>query len=245
MIIYPAIDVRNGNCVRLFQGDFAEETCYSQNPIEVVKTYASEGATCVHVVDLEGAKQGYPVQQNLIIQMQRESHLNIQIGGGIRDKETIDLLLNEGISRVVLGSIAVNKPSIVKKWLKHYGSEKIALALDVRIDHAKDPILATQGWKRLSDKRLWDLLDSYRFHVKHVLCTDIDRDGTLKGPNIALYKTCCERYPEIYFQASGGIQSLKDLQELNRIPVAGVVIGKALYEKKFSLETAIAKTSIC
>jgi phosphoribosylformimino-5-aminoimidazole carboxamide ribotide isomerase len=185
------------------------------------------------------------VQQDLIMQMQSESQLNIQIGGGIRDQATIDGLLNQGISRVVLGSIAVNEPAIVKTWLNHYGSEKIVLALDVKINHAGDPILATQGWKMFSNKKLWDLLDSYRFHVKHVLCTDIDRDGTLKGPNIALYKACCERYPEIHFQASGGVQSLKDLQELNQISVAGVVIGKALYEKKFSLIDAILEAKKC
>lgn len=246
MIIYPAIDLRNGNCVRLFRGDFDKETFYSSDSIKMACHYANLGAKFLHVVDLDGAKEGSPIQNELIIRIQHESKINVQTGGGIRDKNAIEKLLNHGISRVALGSIAVNQPLLVRKWLDKYGPEKIVLAFDVKLNNKGDPLLTTQGWTNLSNKILWDLLDFYHtFHgVKHVLCTDIERDGTLEGPNTMLYEACCRRYPEIAFQASGGIQSLEDLKTLNQISIAGTIIGKALYEKKFSLSDAIAISEV-
>jgi phosphoribosylformimino-5-aminoimidazole carboxamide ribotide isomerase len=245
MIIYPAVDLYKGNCIRLFCGDFNQQTFYSNDPIEVANNYADAGAKFLHVVDLDGARQGCLVQHDLIIQMQCKSNLKIQMGGGIRNRESIEKLLNHGISRVILGSVAVNEPLLVKKWLDQYGAERIVLAFDVKINEKGEPILATQGWKNLSTKILWDLLDEYSLTAKHVLCTDISRDGTLQGPNKSLYQACALRYPKINFQASGGIQSLKDLQSLNQISMAGVIVGKALYEKKFSLSEAISEVAKC
>ena len=241
MMIYPAIDLRKGNCVRLFRGDFDKETFYSNDPIKTAFYYANLGATFLHVVDLDGAKEGYSVQNELIIRIKNESKINIQAGGGIRDKNAIEKLLNHGISRVVLGSIAINQALLVRKWLDQYGPEKIVLAFDVKLNEKGDPILTTQGWTNLRNKILWNVLDFYHTShgIKHVLCTDIERDGTLEGPNTTLYKTCSSRYPEIAFQASGGIKSLEDLKTLNQISIAGTIIGKALYEKKFSLSDAM------
>lgn len=245
MIIYPAIDLRRGNCVRLIHGDFDKETYYSNDPVKIACYYASMGAKFLHVVDLDGAKAGYPIQHDLIFQIQRKSRLNIQVGGGIRDKAAIEQLLKHNISRVILGSIAVNQPSLVKKWLNEFGKDKIILAFDIKINAQGNPAIATQGWQTLSNKILWDLLDEYAPLVKHVLCTDISRDGTLQGPNQSLYQICSLHYPDINFQASGGVQSVEDLKILKKIPIDGVVIGKALYEKKFSLKEAIDEVEKC
>lgn len=240
MIIYPAIDLKSGKCVRLLQGNFDQDTCYSHDPVAVARQYAKEKPEFLHIVDLDGAAKGFFSQHDLIIQLQRESGLKIQVGGGIRTKQDIDILFSYGVTRVILGSIAITMPKLVNHWLDEFGSDKIVLAFDVKINSQGDPMVATEGWSTLSNKTLWNVLDFYQAQgVKNVLCTDIDRDGTLQGPNITLYKDCQKRYPQIAFQASGGIHALNDLQLLKNIPMAGAIVGKALYEKCFSLAEAI------
>ena len=243
MNIIPAIDIKSGECVRLYQGCYDKITTYSNNPVAVAKSFAEQGAQLLHVVDLDGAKQGNSVNLALIKQMAQETGLNIQTGGGIRTKQQVAELLEVGFARVVLGSIAVTSPEEVSTWVQEFGYERITLALDIRMNDNL-PQLAIHGWQTASLLSLWELLDKYPT-IKHVLCTDIQFDGTLQGPNINLYKEAVKKYPSIHFQASGGIGSLKDLDLLSSIPVASVIIGKALYENKFSLRDAFNEVSVC
>ena len=246
MKIYPAIDLKSGECVRLHQGSFNQVTYYSKDPISMANSFAQQGAKFLHVVDLDGAKEGMPVNFEVVVKIAQETNLKIQTGGGIRTKEEINQFISKGIDRIVLGSIAILQPQLVKEWLDEFGTEKIVLALDIRMNENAEPTVAMQGWQTNSEISLWQLLDDYQDSpLQHILCTDIHRDGTLQGPNINLYKTCCARYPLYEFQASGGISSLNDLRELSQIPVAATIIGKALYEKQFSLHEALDEIKSC
>ncbi len=239
MQIYPAIDLKNGQCVRLYQGSYDQVTIYENDPLKTAVSFAEQGAEFIHIVDLDGAKQGHSVNLSIIEQIARETDLTVQTGGGIRSEQQVTDLLAAGISRVVLGSIAAKEIATVKKWLDQYGADKIVLALDIRFDDAGVPRLAVHGWQTATEKSLWDILDDYQSSALHVLCTDIALDGTLQGPNVKLYQACVDRYPQLQFQASGGISCLNDLTQLAKVPVASVIIGKALYENKFSLRSAL------
>lgn len=240
MIIYPAIDLKDGQCVRLYQGSFDQVTTYPVHALEVAKNYALAGAEYLHLVNLNGAQAGTEINISLIEQLLAQTHLKIQIGGGIRDFSYAEKLLNLGVNRIVIGSMAVRHSAEIKKWLKIFGPEKIVLALDVKLNAEKIPFLATEGWAKDSQVSLWALLEEYAAAgIQHILCTDISCDGTLQGPNIELYAECLDRYGALQFQASGGVASLVDLSALNQLGLAGAVVGKALYEKKFSLLEAI------
>jgi len=244
MQIYPAIDLLNGKCVRLYQGKFERETIYHDDPFEIAKQYLDEGATWMHVVDLDGAKDVAKNQQSLVIELAQKTDLNIQAGGGIRSEEQIKTLLESGVSRVIIGSQAVREPAKVSKWIQSFGNEKIVLALDVKYAEDDKPYVAMEGWQQITDMMLFDLVEGYlESGLKHVICTDIDRDGTLIGPNAGLYLEFFERFPEIQVQASGGISSLSDLAVLRDLHASGVVIGRALYEKRFTLREAIDHVS--
>ena len=241
MIIYPAIDIKDGQCVRLYQGNFDQKTVYNTAPLEMAKNYQKFGAHYVHVVDLDGAKDGQAAQSEQIFEIAKQSNLLVQTGGGIRDQKTIETYLNNGIHRVVLGSIAVKDPQLVKSFLNTFGGEKILLAIDININQEGTPMAAVHGWQQASDTSLWQLIDTYLSSgLKHILCTDISKDGTLQGPNFALYQECLTRHPTLSIQASGGVSSLQDLKKLKKLNVAGVIVGKALYENCFSLEEALA-----
>jgi len=241
MNIYPAIDLKSGECVRLYKGSFTDVTVYEKDPVQVAIDYAEQGATDLHIIDLDGAKEGNPANVELIARILQVTRLQVQVGGGIRTKAQIEAYFNQGVSRVIVGSMAITDPSTVKSWLNEYGDDKIVLALDVRMDEKKQPLVATHGWQVNSTTALWDILDLYLdVPLKNILCTDISRDGTLEGPNVELYKECITRYPQLLFQASGGVSSLQDLEDLARIPVSGAIVGKALYENQFSLVEAFA-----
>jgi phosphoribosylformimino-5-aminoimidazole carboxamide ribotide isomerase len=246
MNLYPAIDIKSGECVRLYQGRYDSVTVYEQNPLIQASKFKQDGATQLHVVDLDGAKQGKQVNFDIITKLAQQSGLKIQMGGGIRTRQQICDALNVGINRVILGSIAVSRTKDVKEWLCQFGGDKIVLALDIRFDSTHLPKLAIHGWQTSSETTLWQLLDEYQdTPLRHVLCTDISHDGTLQGPNISLYQECVKRYPSIEFQASGGVAELADLKALSAIPVAGVIVGKALYANKFTLKAAIEEASQC
>ncbi|MGB6977165.1 MAG: 1-(5-phosphoribosyl)-5-[(5-phosphoribosylamino)methylideneamino]imidazole-4-carboxamide isomerase [Gammaproteobacteria bacterium] len=246
MIIYPAIDLQSGKCVRLYKGQFDKATLYSDDPFEVASAYAQQGAEYLHVVDLDGAQKGKSTQLELILALAKATKLQLQMGGGIRTYEQMIACLKHGISRVVLGSKAILQGDDVKKWLAEFGAERIVLALDVSFDPTGVPLLVYNGWQKTSSKSLWQLLDEYQTTcLKHVLCTDVGRDGTLQGPNNDLYQQCVQRYPALHFQASGGIHSLADINALANISVAGIIIGKALYESSFSLNDALRVSASC
>ena len=239
-MIFPAIDLMDGGCVRLFKGDFNQRTNYDASPIETAKSFAQAGAEWIHIVDLDGAKSGHAEQAPLIIEIAQESGLKVQTGGGIRDLSQIQTLLNRGVERVVIGSLAISNPEMVKYWMTELGPERIVLALDVMIDDQDVPRPAVRGWTEESDKTLWHVIESYQpSGLKNVLVTDIAKDGVLEGSNVPLYKKIGENYPDLDLITSGGVGTLKDVKALKKLNPAGIIIGKALYEGKFDLAQAI------
>ena len=237
--IIPALDLIDGKIVRLHQGDYAKQTTYSDNPIEQFAHYINQGAKQLHLVDLTGAKDPSKRQTALIGKIIQATQSQIQVGGGIRTEKDVADLLAVGANRVVIGSTAVTDPHMVQGWFEKYGAEKFVLALDVRIENGQK-LVAIKGWQETSPLTLENLVENYlTFGLQHVLCTDISRDGTLAGSNVALYQELCQRFPQVDFQSSGGIGSLADIQALKGSGVAGVIVGRALLEGKFTVEEAI------
>jgi phosphoribosylformimino-5-aminoimidazole carboxamide ribotide isomerase len=237
MQLIPAIDLKDGRCVRLYQGDFDAQTIYSDSPLEIFERYLAFGAQRVHVVDLDGAKDGSQRNLPVIREMVEKDRVQIQVGGGLRDLNRVQTLLNRGVQRAVIGSVAVTAPDQVIAWSKVVGADKLVLAFDVRLDSERTPRIATHGWQSQSSTSLWDAMDRYRAHgFVHVLCTDIARDGALTGPNIALYREAVRRFPDVQWQASGGVAAISDLHALRDCGVAAVISGRALLENKLSPE---------
>ncbi len=238
MLILPAIDLIEGRCVRLLHGNFDHATRYG-DPIARIASFAEAGATWVHVVDLDGARAGCPRQTELIGSLTRAANVRIQSGGGVRTREHIQQLLDQGVARVVLGSIAARAPDLVRTWLHEFGSEAICCAFDVR-RHGCSYEVTTEAWREGSGMDLDALLDAYAGNLAHVLVTDISRDGAMTGPNIDLIKTLVAAHPGLQVQASGGVSSLADLGALRNTGAAGAIVGRALYERAFTLEDALA-----
>ena len=232
MILIPSIDLRNGRCVRLLKGNFDQETRYDLEPHELLQRYRALGATWLHVVDLDGAKDGRLANRSVIIRLASQKALHVQVGGGVRSAAVVDDLLRNGIDRVIVGSAAVEKPAEVQGWLKRYGAEKIGLAFDIRHDADGVPRVLTRGWTKQSKVTLWEAIDSYLPHgLRHVLCTDAELDGAMQGPAVKLYAEAIRRYPQIAWQASGGVRSAADLAELASLGSAAAISGKALLEE--------------
>ena len=239
-MIIPAIDLIDGKVVRLYQGDYNQKTEYKLDPIEVLTTYAKGGAKWLHIVDLTGAKDTDKRQIELIKAMVDTGLMRFQAGGGIRRKRDVEQLLEAGVERVVIGSLAVKQPELVKSWIDTYGPNAIVLALDINIDADGNKCIATHGWQENSGVKLEDLLADYKsVGVKHVLCTDISKDGTLAGSNVDLYSEVVKQFPHIHWQASGGIGQLDDIKALKPTKVSGVILGRSLLEGKFTIEEAI------
>lgn len=241
MTIYPAIDLRGGRVVRLTEGNFDQEKSYGDDPLAVAKGFATAGATWLHVVDLDGAKDPAKRQTGLVEKLARESGLKVQTGGGIRDEAQVTALLSADAQRVIIGSLAVKQPELVRGWLKKFGPVQIILSPDVRFDATGLPRVAAAGWQESTGVTLDDFLTGYlSAGLVHILCTDIARDGKLTGPNTALYAQLVKKFPGLQIQASGGVAVLADLPPLRAAGVAGVIVGRALYEKKFTLPEALA-----
>ncbi|WP_334037790.1 1-(5-phosphoribosyl)-5-[(5-phosphoribosylamino)methylideneamino]imidazole-4-carboxamide isomerase [Alteromonas macleodii] len=240
-MIIPAIDLIDGRVVRLYQGDYEQKTQYELDPVDVVHDYADQGATWLHIVDLTGAKDTSKRQLSLIKSMVDTKRMKFQAGGGIRSEEEVAQLLETGVSRVVIGSLAVKQPELVKSWVEKYGPEHIVLALDINISDSGEKLIATHGWQENSGVALEGLLEDFAtVGAKHVLCTDISRDGTLQGANTELYQEMAGRFPHVSWQASGGIGSIADIEALKPTNVGGVILGRALLEGKFTVKEAIA-----
>lgn len=239
-MIIPAIDLIGGKVVRLFQGDYGQKTEYVYSPQERYDLYVKEGAEQLHLVDLDGAKDPNKRQLTIIADLIKNTPVPVQIGGGVRSEKDVQDLLKIGANRVVIGSTAVKDPDLVGSWMNKYGSDHIVLALDVNIVNDQR-LIAVAGWQKDSGITIEDLIDRYQqYNLKHVLCTDISKDGTLQGSNVSLYKYLVERNPEIEFQASGGIGSLDDLQKLKASGVPSIIIGRSLLEGKFTVKEAIS-----
>ena len=237
MLLVPAIDLRHGRCVRLHQGDFNAETRYEQEPHELLLRYRSLGASWLHVVDLDGAKDGVLANRAVIVALASQRAVRLQVGGGVRSAAVIDDLLRQGVARVVVGSAAVERPEEVAGWLARFGAERICLALDVRMDSGGMPRVRTRGWTEGTALTLWEAVRQFpRGSVQHVLCTDIAHDGALSGPNLELYRSALSRCPQLAWQASGGVRNAADLRALARIGVAAAVSGKALLEERITPE---------
>ena len=236
MIIYPAIDLIAGEVVRLHKGDFAQKTTYGTDPVAVARAYADAGASWLHLVDLDGAKDPAHRQTTLISRIIEGSGLKVQTGGGIRSRADVEALLSAGASRVVIGSLAVRDQDTVAAMIADLGAEAICLAADV-VRPDQDFMIAVSGWQEASTMTLADFIEGFLpSGLRHVLCTDIDRDGTLTGPNKALYDIVKAAYPDIYLQASGGVKGIEDLDGLG---TDGVIIGRAIYEQKIDLKAAL------
>lgn len=233
MIIFPAIDLYEGQAVRLFKGDYAQKTVYSDNPIAVAKDFVRKGATHIHIVDLEGAKFGTTPNFDLICKIRSETGLFIEVGGGIRDEQTVEKYLNAGIDRVILGTSAVQNKQFVKQMVEKYG-DKIAVGIDI-----KDGFVAIKGWTENSDKNAFDFCaEMVNIGVKTVICTDISKDGAMKGANADLYKELSEKF-QINIIASGGVSTTRDVEKLTAMGLYGAIIGKAYYTGDIELKQAI------
>jgi phosphoribosylformimino-5-aminoimidazole carboxamide ribotide isomerase len=231
MQLIPAIDLRGGRVVRLLQGRFDAETVYGDDPMAVLDTYVGLGARVVHVVDLDGARAGAPRNAAAIGALAAAGRATLQVGGGVRDRDTVTRLLGAGVARAVVGSAAVSAPEHVASWLHEFGADSIVLAFDVRLDDDGIPRLATHGWEQQTTLQLWDAVSRFASHgLRHVLCTDVSRDGALSGPNVPLYQEAVRRFPGVRWQASGGVRNAGDLHELAAAGVAGAVSGRALLE---------------
>lgn len=236
MRIIPAIDIIDGNCVRLTQGDFAKMKVYREDPVEVALEFQNADLEFLHLVDLDGAKKGKVVNWKVIEEIQEKTVLNVDFGGGVKTEEEVERLIGLGISQINVGSLAVKKPEKFIEWLKKYGGENFILSADIKNDD-----VLINGWLESTDLRLFDLVDRFVEHgLEFLCCTDINTDGMLKGPNFGLYKKIKARFKNLKIIASGGVSSITDLVELKKIKVHGVIIGKAIYEGRIKLSELTA-----
>ena len=239
MQIIPAIDLRGGHVVRLAQGDYARQTRYTVDPAQLARQYKADGACWLHVVNLDGARAG-GLQNLAVINALTKTGLQIQVGGGVRAQSDIETLFAAGAARVVIGSIAVREPEKVEKWIRAFDAERLCIALDTRLIDGVWT-LPSAGWLKNEPARLDELAPRYEAAgALHLLCTDIDRDGMLGGPNFDLYRRLVERVPMLRIQASGGVRDRADLDELEAIGVAGAILGRSPLEGRIALAEALA-----
>jgi len=232
MIIIPAIDLIDGKCVRLMQGDYAQKTIYNENPAEVAKSFEDAGLQRLHVVDLDGAKAGKIVNYKTLEHIANATDLIIDFGGGIKQKKDIELVLNSGAAMATIGSIAVKNENLFSTWIADFGADKFLLGADV-----KNEKIAINGWLETTNTDVCSFIQKYAAKgIKNIFCTDVSKDGLLQGPSTDLYKKIIARFPQINFIASGGVSNVEDLQTLAQIGCYGAIVGKAIYENKISLK---------
>jgi phosphoribosylformimino-5-aminoimidazole carboxamide ribotide isomerase len=231
MRILPAIDIIDGKCVRLTQGNYADKKIYNENPVDVALSFETAGLKYLHLVDLDGAKAGKVVNWHVIESITKHTSLHVDFGGGIKTEDELNRLLAIGVKQVNLGSIAVKAKQTVFAWIRKFGADKIILSADVN-----NELVAIHGWQSDSGIRLTDFVQEYvEQGIEYITCTDIQTDGMLKGPNIDLYKKLTSRFPSLRVIASGGVSSMDDLHKLSATGVDGAIVGKAIYEQKITL----------
>ncbi len=241
MQLIPAIDLLDARCVRLLHGDFDQVTSYQAAPAELAQTYADDGAHWLHVVDLAASRDGVAADTSALFDLLERAPQAVQTGGGVRSDKDVDARLRAGASRVVTGSLCVTNTAKMIDWLDHFGTEQLVAALDVRYDEKGVPWPQIHGWTEPAERNLWQLLDELtEGGLRHLLCTDISRDGALSGPNLDLYTEISRHYPQLCLQASGGVSCLEDLQQLKDTGASAVIAGKALLDKRFSIKEALA-----
>lgn len=230
--LIPAIDIINGQCVRLTKGDYDQKKVYNDDPAAVAKEFEQLGFRRLHIVDLDGAKSKHIVNDAVLRSITTETKLIVDFGGGIKTEEDIEKAFEVGASMVTVGSIAVTKPALFIQWLDKYGADKMILGADVR-----NGMISINGWKEDSEEELLPFLKKYiDAGVKNVLCTEISKDGTLQGPAVTLYKEVMKAYPQLHLIASGGVSQKEDIEELEREGIPAVVFGKAIYEGRIDLK---------
>lgn len=234
MNVIPAIDILEGKCVRLRQGNFVSRTVYNCDPVEVARGFQKAGLKRVHLIDLDGAKEGAIQNWKTIEKIANRTTLSIACGGGVRTRKDIEQLLRIGVDKVIIGSLAITEPEKFKEIVRDF-RKSIVVGVDV-----KGNTLWYHGWQKKSQKELYPfLLQTAHFGTQAFICTDIDRDGTLEGPNLTLYKGLVENFPFLSIIASGGVRNIEDIKDLAEIGVAGVIIGKALYENKIAIKELV------
>lgn len=232
LTIIPAIDLIDGKCVRLSKGDYDQKTVYNEDPLEVAKAFQDHGLQRLHLVDLDGAKEKHVVNWRMLDKIASKTDLIIDFGGGIKTDEDIEVVFNSGANMATIGSIAVTDKTLFYSWFEKYGPDRIILGADVN-----EKKIAVAGWLETTDMELFEFLEEYLSRgVKHVLCTDISKDGMLEGTSMELYEELLQKFPDIGLIASGGIASINELHILDKMNVSGAIIGKAIYEGKITLK---------
>lgn len=232
MQLIPAIDIINGKCVRLTQGDYDSVKVYNENPLEIAKQFEDAGLTRVHVVDLDGAKAGAVRNWKVLESIASKTGLDIDFGGGIKTEKDVSIVLESGAKWATIGSIAVKDEELFVEWIDKFGSSSFILGADV-----KDEKIAISGWLETTDIWIYDFIRKYMKHgLKQIFCTDVKKDGLLQGPSVKLYKNIITEFPSLHLIASGGVSSLKDLEELAAIGCNAAIVGKAIYENRISLK---------
>ncbi len=229
--IIPAIDIIDGKCVRLSQGDYDTKKIYNESPVEVAKEFEEAGIKRLHMVDLDGAKQSKIINFKTLESVTSNTKLKIDFGGGIKTNEDVEAVLNTGAAMINIGSVAVKQPELVEDWIKQFGASKILLGADVR-----DENIMISGWQQSANLNIINYISAYiNRGVDQIFCTDISKDGLLQGASIDLYKKILKAFPQLHLIASGGITSIDDIEELDAIGCSGAIIGKALYEGRIQL----------
>ena len=232
MQIIPAIDIIDGKCVRLTQGDYDQKKIYNENPLEIAKQFENAGLSRLHLVDLDGAKAGEIKNWKVLEEISSNTSLTIDFGGGIKKDKDVEIVLNSGATYATIGSIAVKNEELLTYWISLYGAETFLLGADV-----KDEMIAINGWLDTTDISIFDFVEKYISKgVQQIFCTDVSKDGLLAGPSIELYKKIKTKFPELFFIASGGVSNIQDLEDLAEIGCAGAIVGKAIYEDRITLE---------
>jgi phosphoribosylformimino-5-aminoimidazole carboxamide ribotide isomerase len=231
MEIIPAIDILEGKCVRLTQGDYSQKKIYNEKPLEVAKEFEDAGLKRLHLVDLDGAQAGKVINWKALESIAGKTSLIVDFGGGVKTEKDIEIIFESGGALITIGSMAVKEEEIFISWLKKYGANKFLLGADV-----KEERIAVHGWQETTNIWIYDFIQKYiEVGMKQIFCTDVAKDGALEGPSTELYKNIIEKFPELHFIASGGISSIKDLYKLENINCKGVIIGKAIYEGRIKL----------
>lgn len=231
MEIIPAIDIIDGKCVRLTQGDYAQKTVYNEHPLEVAKMFEGAGLRRLHLVDLDGAKAGAVKNWKVLEQIAGRTNMVIDFGGGIKKEEDVKIVFDAGAAMATIGSLAVKQEAVFVQWLNSYGTEKFLLGADV-----KDERIAVAGWLETTDILIQDFIANYRRKgIRQLFCTDVSKDGKLAGPSIELYTKIIQEFPGLQLIASGGVSDMTDLHKLAEIGCSGAIVGKAIYEQRISL----------
>lgn len=232
MQIIPAIDIIGGKCVRLTQGDYEKKKVYNENPLEIAKQFEDAGLRRLHLVDLDGAREGTVKNWKVLETIAGKTGLIIDFGGGIKTEKNVQIVFDSGAAMATVGSIAVKNETKFTGWLKKFGAEKFLLGADV-----KEEKIAVHGWQEKTEIWIYDFIEKYIGHgLQQLFCTDVSKDGKLEGPSIELYKNIIKKFPALNFIASGGVSSMKDLEELQEIGCKGAIVGKAIYENRISLK---------